>query len=281
MRCIFFYSLLFVSCVHALSAQEDDSDFEPLSTHPVDEGVISFKKLLWWRIDLNEKQNRPFFSRDNEISTVLIEAVKEGVLVPYFDDKVEERMSMDAFLQLLKYPDEPGGLTEEEKALGFEELDDDDWGFEEDEDDLDEVVQNEEYDTRDFSIIELREAWFFDKLRSRMYHDIYTVTLVLPADRNPALYEKPLASFRYIDLVELFRGMPKRAIWYNSKNAAAHLNMADAFELRLFNATLVKVSNPMDNRIVDVYVNSRDEAIKASRYLELQLVDFETQLWEY
>ena len=283
MRFFHFSFLCLLPFSFALFAQEEDSDFNPLSTHPVDEGVISFKKILWWRIDLNEKQNRPFFSRDKELSTILINAVKEGVLVPYVDDKVEERMEMSFFLEGLKYPDEGGGLTEEEKALGFQQDEwSSDWGNEgAGEKEAEEVEENPEYDTRDFSIMEIREAWFFDRLRSRMYHDIYTVTLVLPADKNPALYEKPLASFRYVDLVELFHGMPKTAIWYNSENAAAHLNMADAFELRLFNAVLVKISNPMDNRIVDIYTNSRDEAINASKKLELQLVDFETELWEY
>ena len=279
MRLSLFCSALLLFNAPILLAQEAEEGVDPLSTHPVDEGVIAFKKLLWWRIDLNEKQNSPFFSRENEISTILIEAVKEGVLVPYVDDKVEERMSPEAFLEALKYPHDGGGLTEEEKALGFEDASED-WGIEEPEP-AEEEEYSDEYDTRDFSVLEIREGWFFDKLRSRMYHDVYAVTLVLPADRNPALYEKPLASFRFVDLVELFRGMPKRAIWYNSKNAAAHLNMADAFELRLFNAVLVKVSNPRDDRIVDVYSNSRDEAIRASKKLELQLVDFETQLWEY
>ena len=83
-----------------------------------------------------------------------------------------------------------------------------------------------------------------------MYHDIHAITLVLPADKNPALFEKPVASFRFVDLAKLFRSMPQRAIWYNAKNPAKHLNMVDAFLLRLFSGNIIKVSNPDDNRIV-------------------------------
>ena len=280
---VFFFSLLFLQL--PLQAQEQSTEMNPLSIRPVAKSRIPYKKVLWWRIDLNEKQNRSFLARGFEMSVIIVEATKEGLLTPYTNDSVNVKMPLDEFLQAITLPEETGGLTEEEKALGFS----DDWGGDEggwgDEGDAaaveEEVEEADEYDPRDFSVVELKEDWFFDKLRSRMYHDIHSVTLVLPADKNPALYEKPIASFRYVDLVELFKSMPEVAIWYNYKNSAAHLNMADAFDLRLFNGVLVKISNPDDNRIVDIYGESRKEAIMASQYLEHQLVDFETQLWEY
>ena len=104
---------------------------------------------------------------------------------------------------------------------------------------------------------------------------------MLPAEKNPALFEKPIASFRFIDLVKVFKSMPVQARWYNPKNDAMHLNMSDAFLLRHFNGNLVKVANPEDNRIIDIYSESRKQAIIASLQLEEALIEFENQLWEH
>ena len=275
--------MVLLGCISARTAygQEEKTGYNPLSLYKVHESRIMFSKLLWWRVDLKEKQNQPFFSQQREISTLLIDAVKKGLIVPYENDSVLTRMPMEKFLDALKLPDE-GGLTEQEKQLGFTDESTEDWGDDEPSGEgADEIAETDEFDPRDFSVMEIKESWFFDRMRSRMYHDILSITILLPAEKNPALYEKPIASFRYVDVAELFRSMPEEAIWYNYKNVAGHLNMTDAFELRLFKGILVKYSNPADNRIVDIYTKSRRDAIIASLQLEQQLTEFESQLWEY
>ena len=267
------------STAFSLQAQEEEIKHNPLSLYPVPRERIMFKSTIWRRIDMKEKQNQPLFSREREISTIIIQAVKNNLLTPYTNDSVTTPMKKSNFLETLKYPDEGGGLTEEEKALGFTDDVNDAWG---DEEDSDAGVPEgaEEYAPRDFDIVEIKEDYFFDKLRSRMYHDIIAVTIILPADKNPASFEKPLASFRFVDLAKLFRSMPEEAIWFNTKNPARHLNMVDAFLLRLFRGSITKIANPNDDAIVDI-VNSRRSAAIASQQAEHQLVDFETQLWEY
>lgn len=275
-------SLLSLLSVCAV-AQESDSGYNPDSVYPVHESYKMYKRDIWRRVDLEEKQNLPFFARNGEISTIIIKAVKEGLLFPYTNDSVNTRMSKETFLENLKLEEDGGGLTEEEIAMGF--------GAEEEEDDFfgggfgggeeEEIPVSNEFETRDFSILELKEEMFFDRMRSRMYYDIQAVTLLLPADKNPALFEKPLASFKYIDLVTLFRSMPKEAIWYNVQNASEHKNMADAFNLRLFSSMMTKYANPEDNRIVDIFDKSRKDGLLASKKLEYDMVDFENELWEF
>ena len=260
-------------------AQEQDDGYNPNSVYPVHESYMMFKKTLWRRMDLKEKQNVPFYSRNGELSTIIINAVKAGLLFPYENDSVTTRMNAEAFLENLKYPEEGGGLTEEEIAMGFGEEDDgfgDGFGEEEEEEEV-----SDEFATRDFSIVEIKEDMFFDRNRSRMYYDIQSITLLLPADKNPALFEKPLASFRYKDLVELFTSMPKEAVWYNVQNAAEHRNFSEAFDLRLFSSNLIKYANPEDNRIVDIYDKSRRDGILASQKLEHDMLEFENELWEF
>ena len=272
--------LITVVFMPTLRAQEDELNYNPLSLYPVSYDRILFKRTLWRRIDMKEKQNQPFFSREKEISTLIIDAVKNGLLTPYTNDSVTTPMQMEAFLENLKLPDAGGGLSEEEMALGFgEEEDDSGWGDEGGDTEI--ISESNEYPSRDFSIVEIKEDYFFDVIRSRMYHDIHAFTIILPADKNPALFEKPIASFRFVDLANLFRSTPERSIWFNTQNPAKHLNMTDAFLLRLFSSTITKIANPQDEAIVDIYSKSRKQAAMASQQAEHALIDFENQLWEY
>ena len=60
-----------------------------------------WKKTLWRRVDLKEKQNKPFFARNREISKIIIEAVERGVLIPYNSDSVNDSnvMSREEFVE--------------------------------------------------------------------------------------------------------------------------------------------------------------------------------------
>lgn len=270
--------------VELSNAQEKSDGYNKDSVYPVNEAYKMFKKTVWRRIDLEEKQNAPFFSRNGELSTIIIDAVKSGLLFPYTNDSVNTRMSKETFLENLKFEEEGGGLTQEEIDMGFGADSDDDFfggGGDEGEEPEEEIMDSNEFATRDFSIAELKEEVYFDRMRSRIFYDIQAITLFLPADKNPALFEKPLASFKYKDLVALWRSMPDEAIWYNAQNMSEHRNMADAFNLRLFGSNLTKIANPRDDRIVDIYTKSRRDAILASKQLEYDMVEFENQLWEF
>lgn len=280
------FSLVILLSICDVYAQETvTSGYNENSIRPVHEDKKMFKKILWWRMDLLEKQNLPFFSRDGEISKLIIEAVKADLLIPYVDDSLNKRMSKEVFLENLKIPDEGGeALTPEEIAAGFGQQPsepDPFGGFPGGGGDTEEVAVSDEFPVRDFSIMEIKEEMYFDRIRSRMYHDIQAFTLILPADKNPALFEKPLASFKYKDLVELFEKMPEDALWYNTQNFAEHKNFADAFQLRLFSANLIKYANPKDQRIVEIYDSSRKAGLIASQQLEYELIEFENELWEY
>ncbi|MEQ9423383.1 MAG: gliding motility protein GldN [Cyclobacteriaceae bacterium] len=275
---------LFLSGGYLASAQETViNGYNPNSVRPVHESKKMFKKILWWRMDLKEKQNLPFFSRNGEITKLIIEAVKSDLLIPYVDDSLNKRMSKEVFLENLKIPDEGGdALTPEEIAAGFGQQQEDDpfgnpfggGGTEE------EVAVVDEFGARDYTILEIKEEMFFDKLRSRMYHDIQAINIWLPADKNPAGFEKQLSSFKYKDLVELFRKMPEEALWYNTQNFTEHKNFADAFQLRLFSANLIKYANPKDQLIVDIYGSNKRSVIESQK-LEYELIEFENELWEF
>jgi hypothetical protein len=270
----------------SFAQERDEFGYNPNSLRPIHNDDQLFKKTLWYLIDLKEKQNKPFFAKNMQITKVIIDAVKAGILRPYNTDSLQTRMSFDQFTQNLTIPGGEAGLSEEEKAMGFGESDDG-WGDDpfggggkEGEGGKDATAAaSNEYFPQDFTLLQLREDLIFDKKRSRMYHDIQAITIILPADKNPTGVEKPLASFSYKELVEnVFRDNPN-AIWYNNQNPKEHRNLEEAFELRLFAAHLVKYANSDDNFIEDIYGSGKSYIVTSVQY-EHGLVEYESDFWE-
>jgi gliding motility associated protien GldN len=270
------------SFVGAMAQEDNSRGYNPNSVRPIHESDIMFKRTVWRRMDLNEKQNRPFFATNAEITAFIIKSVKAGLLQPYTNDSLTTKMPLEKFQENMLVPTEKVGLSEEEKKAGFKQEDNSGW---------DTPAAGgktaapaaapvaDEYFAKDFTTLEIKEDIIFDKQRSRMYYDIQSLTIVLPPEKNPNGLEKPIATFKYKDLAKLFRNDPK-AIWFNAQNNKEHKNLADAFDLRLFHARIIKISNPDDNYLADIYEGGRKGLI-ASEQLEQQLMEFEHNLWEF
>lgn len=285
-----------VSCSLATAQERDNRGKNPDSVRPIDDSNIMWKMRLWRRMDLNEKQNQPFFSKGNEITKYLMEWVQSGVLQPYRNDSLKTKISKEDFLKNLIVENSIGdnALSDAEKAAGFGAEGaaaagtDDGWG------DTKPATGNaaqasstakntsgtgDLYFAKELSIIEIREDAIFDKQRSRLYYDIQSITIIIPANKTAAGFDKTVASFKYKDLDKLFRSNPN-CIWYNSQNEAQHKNMADAFDLRLFHARLTKKGNPEDKSLDEFYGGEKQGLIQ-SQQLEYKLMEMEHNLWEY
>ncbi|MFD1467419.1 gliding motility protein GldN [Hymenobacter caeli] len=139
-----------------------------------------------------------------------------------------------------------------------------------------------EYRPKDLYQLELKEDMIFDKKRSRMYHDIKTISILVPSTltQNASGIEKTVGVFKYSDLVKVFRANPQNAIWFNAQNDAQHKNLADAFELWLFNSYITKVSNAGDSRLDDIY-GGQQQGILAAQQTAADLVEYEYNLWSF
>ena len=281
------YVIVFTLAVSVGYSQEE---LAPLVKPEVDETQIMFKKTLWRRMDMKEKQNRPFFSLNGEVSRLLIEAVDEGLLTPYRSDSCINFMPDIIFVSNVSVEREQnpfvgGGFN----SGGFDSFGDDSSADEASED-QGEQTRQEAIPEDLFSVLYLKEDVIFDRNRSRMYNYIRSVSLALPRDAgslyNPAGFERKVAHFRYDDIIALFRGpYADRAIYYNRSNVGKHMNMSDAFELRLFNAPIVKISNPQDLDIRQLYSDKMAEdplsVIVIQQKYEYDLMEYESELWEY
>lgn len=287
----------------SLFAQESDG-YNPNSLRPIHESDQLYKTRVWRRMDLREKQNKPFFSTNREITQVLINAVMNGTLYPYTSDSLNERMSKEQFIENLTIPTDGPALSEDEIAMGFgqqeETKEDDGWGGGWGDDTSSSSGQGAEgtsttastseassstdnlFFATDVTILEIMEDIIFDKERGRQYYDVQSVTMILPPEMFPTTgLQKPVATFKYMDLVRVFEENPETAVWVNPYNDAKHLNLKHAFDLRLFNAHIVKYSNPEDEYIIDKTGGDRRRALIESLDYEYNLLEREHELWEY
>jgi hypothetical protein len=274
-------------------AQESANDgYNPNSVYPIHEDDIMYKKRVWRRMDLREKQNKPFFSSNNEITKHIVNAAKAGILPIYKGDSMVNRMTKEEFLEKLEDPSlkdmNMGGADD-----GWGDSGGDDWGSDDgwgDSADAGAADKGEDATTteistqftvRQMSTLEIVEDMIFDKQRSVLVWDIQAVKIIIPASNFTSGVERTVGVFKYLDLVDLFRSNPEQMIWFNPQNSAEHKNLADAFALRLFNARIVKVANPDDNMIIDTYSESPKQGIMASQWLEYELMEKEHELWSY
>jgi hypothetical protein len=103
----------------AAVAQESTLNPNPNSAHPIDEADIQYRAQIWRRMDLNEKINQPFFAENNQISKFLIDGVKAGLLIPYSNDSLNTKLSLEQFIDRLKIKGklDNGGLTAEYRRI--------------------------------------------------------------------------------------------------------------------------------------------------------------------
>jgi gliding motility associated protien GldN len=281
--------LLFLST--SVIAQEIGSEeYDYKALRPIRNSDKMYQNTLWWRMDLREKQNEPFFASENEITKIIIEAVKAGVLRPFENDSLNTRMAMNQFLENLKMNDgggtDPkidGGIWDEEEPVWDSSSDTDGWGEVDTKDDSGIAefasVGADEFFAKQIPILEIKGHKVFDKKRSRMYQEIETITLVIPGEYYPAGIDKPLATFSYKELVEnVFVDNPQ-AIWFNRQNTIENRNLADAFELALGTARIIKYSNPKGAFIEDIYNGDMKLSLAKSQQYEMDLLEYESNVW--
>lgn len=294
------------------NAQEiDESGYNYNSVRPIRRADIMYLNTIWRRMDLREKQNEPYFAEDNQITKIIIDAVKAGVLRPFTTDSLNTRMSLNQFLENLKVPGGDEGLSKEDIEMGFGADDGGGWGGGDDGwgggggdgwggggggdswgggdgggdggagAGAGAAVAGEadEFFAKQIPMLEIKEDVIFDRKRSRMYHDIQSITLIIPGDYYPSGIEKKLATFSYKELVEnVFVDNPQ-ASWFNTSNTSENRNLADAFDLRLFTARIIKYSNPKGAFIEDIYNGDLKMSLGKSQEYEHQMLEYEANLW--
>ena len=122
------------------------------------------------------------------------------------------------------------------------------------------------------------EDLIFHKVRSVQVYDIQSIKLIIPEDKFETGLRRDVAIFKYKDLATYFD--EQGVVWHNVHNRAADIKLTEAFEQRLFSARIVKLENPDDSTIADIYNKNPKDAARASKALEEELLEQEQFLWK-
>jgi gliding motility associated protien GldN len=288
--------------VCAQEVQDLEIQYNPNSLNPIPVYEQHYKVRVWRNIDLREKQNKGFFSRNGEISKLIVDAVKSGELTDIFtSDSLTTKLSKEDFLGRLVseqaqqydawdpnrdfYADDITtyngknfrSLRDNRGVTPGTPAADDAWAP---------TTQGggTEYLMTDISNIHMVEDIIFDRRRSRLYYDIQAFELIIPGSKTVTNIDVSLGWLKYKDLEKLFRNNIPKAVWFNRQNTAQNKNFADAILLRLFHGTIYKVQNPDDETLDDTYrANGRPyrEGVWAREWTEMMLMEKEHNLWEF
>ncbi len=293
-----FVGLAFVFGSTGVFAQQEEGQVNPNSLLTIPKYEQLYKIRVWRNIDLNEKQNKGFFARGNEITKLVIQAVRSGELADVYkeDSLINKKSKEDFFKDMISQ--QGATLNAWVPTQDFYQGDQVTYNGKNYEALVDSKGKNPEtsknewqstsagqavyYGYNEISHLSLQEDVIFDKRRSRLYYDMLAVEFSA-FDQNSGTF-KSLGWFKYKDLEKLFRNHPKEATWFNRYNSAENKNYADAFLLRLFHGTISKLENPDNETIMDTYTaNGRPykEAIWATEWEEMKMMEKEHNLWEY
>src|SRR5687767_685029 len=89
--------------VEKVYQEEMENQYNPNSINPIPKYEHHYKLRVWRTIDLNEKQNKGFFSNNGEITRLIVDAVKSGEIADvYMSDSLTTKMGKDMFLGRLQ-----------------------------------------------------------------------------------------------------------------------------------------------------------------------------------
>jgi gliding motility associated protien GldN len=292
--------LLAFSCAASVSAQEDIPQYNPNSLNPIPRYEHLYKVKVWREMRLDEKQNKGFFARSNEITKLIMDAVKSGELADiYKNDSLTTKISKEAMLKSLQMQEgtKPDPWQPDFDYYASDPVDFNGTYYKAKRDNRgkspdaspDDWVQDKSIGQGTFAMpqqlaaLTIVEDMIFDKRRSRLYYDIQSITIIWPGDKGQPLGgDLPVATFKYKDLVQVFRNHPDDAIWFNRYNTAENKNYEEAFLLRLFHGVIQKTENPDNETLSDLYSNRPySERVWAREWEEMKLMEREHNLWEY
>jgi len=271
--------VIFLITVIVVEVQAQQRTAAEIIKPEVADNYIMFKKTLIRRMNLTEKQNKPFNAKNSELSALIIQGAKEGLLQPYMSDSCLRPMPDDEFISSLQYEIQ-GGSDDFGGGFGGG------FGDEAEEESEGDGKNFNDIDPTEFNKLYIKEDLIFDRNRSRMFYYIRSITLGIPANPNYEIqFEKRVASFRYEDIIKLLRGPYRdKALWYNEENQGGHINLADALELRLFSAPIIGVSNSQNLDIRQMYSDKIAQdpmnAMVLQQEAEMKLMEYESNLWE-
>lgn len=298
--------------------QEDLDDSKPLPYGYVDKRDIMWSKIVWEKIDLNQKINYPLLypldsnrlGKDrNSLFQVLINSIKKGSSEPDAEDAITEVYSTSYFQQKKDYeeiqnslkaiflPDVALDLLGQYGITGTENVQlflnralADELGNYPDLYSQDLVNQMKPYvipteiTGADITSYLIKGIWYFDKRQGALK---YRLIGIAPAGydiqtQNPTYSGDPKVIPYFWVWYKDARNALHDAKVLNSENGAKPLTFDHLLNSRRFEAVIYKTQNIYEDREIENYVqeNALMQLLEARRIKE-EIRNFELDLWSY
>lgn len=232
------------------------------------EADVNWEKRVWRKIDMREKQNQPlYYPKEQVVSRIslmqlMLKYVLSGQIIAFKDDE---------FLQPMELAEIRRQLVLQEDSSDVEEFDaqgnsymvkkpgmiDSTWIYE------------------NFTTLELKEDWFFDKQKSVLEVRILSMGFNVLKKGKEDLGEFPIF-YTYFPACRPF--FAKHEV-YNTKNDSERRTFEDIFWKRQFSSRAIKETNVYD-RTIENYSKGIDALLESDR-IKNDIFKWEHDLWHF
>ncbi|MDR0295582.1 MAG: gliding motility protein GldN [Prevotellaceae bacterium] len=258
--------------------KEQIEEKEPIPYPLLTESDIFMKRRIWRVIDLRERMNYPLYYPIELLQTrksfiqALIGGIEKDKITAYDTDS-------DEFTSEISLADILAKFDAADREITRKNMDDRDTTY---------VVKGE-INWGEVQELLVKEDWFFDKRHSRLYVRILGICPIRvynkelrtngeeEEDIEGELLRRQLFWIYYPDARKLLANTP----CYLGGDGLAQLSFDDLFQSRRFSSYISAVSNAQGNRRVISYTRTGIEAMLESQRIENELMNFESDLWEY
>ncbi len=259
---------------------------------PLDYGFIEDKDILksmvvWEIIDMNDKINQPFYHNGDGLVTqnrslyqLLFDAINDGRITEVYDDELfETRLSPEAIQARIKNSilsdagvdviNEQGYLTEDQKL---------------------QYTNVYETKTENVKVLKIKGMWYIDRRDGEMKYRLLGIAAM---GQDPSTMGQfgpdgqPLASKdELIDLFWVFypdaREVLANAVVFNNKNLSSDITFDDLLNARRFSTVIYKSDNGLGNGVIKDYIpNDADAQLEESERIKAQILQMESDMWNY
>ncbi|MGW8122472.1 hypothetical protein ACV07N_07405 [Roseivirga echinicomitans] len=279
------------------------------SVRPIRSEDVMFSIRVWSKMDLREKSNEGWNSKTSKIVEIIFEGIDlwynsaEGEGIAPYNPLTQGFDDVDLLSDKNAYTDRViiDGTKGEDATLDEVER----WrteaitrGVEPDayvRQKTQEKLAPDSIDKSRIAMLEIEEDLIFDRNRSVPIWDIQSVKVVAQADIAGGI-EKEMVRIKYKDLVAYLDKVYResmankeenvRGFWFNPRNPRNFdISLNNAFDMRLFNANIVKFSNPSDAAMEQFFeaqiTAGKRNLMEISRDFRYQLLETMHNLWEY
>ena len=242
-----------------IDQKQSDEESSFLEYNFIDDRDILWSKIVYEKIDLNEKLNFPllFPIVDSEDRTrkslwrILKENIENGNIKKVYDSRSDDFLSSNEIVK-------KDSIIDTYSSKYFEG------------DSKPKTYAGSE----DIKAYYIKGMWYFDKRQSEMK---YRLLGLMPYGNN--LKEKGKEQPYFWIWYPSIREILHKEMVYNDKNNANRISFDQLLISRRFNSYIYKEDNINGNRAIEVYKKKGLQSILESERIKKEILDFEQDMW--